>query len=276
MTDSLKIIHPVEPSPFEPLPPLNGDARHAASMLLVPAGTFRMGSAQGSRAEAPLHNVNLPDFLMDSTPVTNRAYSTFVEDTGYQTEVERNGSAWGVRDGKFQQIEGLSWRTFATSDRQDHPVILVTWHDATAYCDWAGLRLPTEAEWEKAARGGLVSATFPWGEAIPDGSQSNFAANPFGVPGTLPVARHTPNGLGLHDMVGNVWQWCSDWFDETYYATSLASGPTGPSEGLTRVRRGGAWNVIQPFRLRCANRGAMLPSQTATNMGFRCAKSVVP
>lgn len=242
-------------------------------MVLIPSGEFRMGSQDGSPSESPEHTVHLPAFWMDVTPVTNRSYAEFSRASGYRTEVEQAGSAWGVREGKFQEIEGLCWHTFATPEREEHPVVLVTWNDAVAYCGWAGLRLPTEAEWEKAARGGLVSSAFPWGDALPDGSQSNFAADPYGLPGTLPVGTHAPNAFGLRDMVGNVWQWCSDRFGEDYYAHSPASDPHGPDEGITRVRRGGAWNVIQSFRLRCANRGAMLPSQTATNMGFRCAIS---
>jgi sulfatase modifying factor 1 len=246
---------------------------HHASMVLIPAGCFRMGSEQGSPAERPEHTVDLPDFWLDSTPVTNQAFAGFIEDSDYQTEVERAGSAWGFQDGEFKSVMGMSWRTFATPDRVEHPVILITWNDAVAYCSWAGLRLPSEAEWERAARGGVVSAAFPWGDANPDGTQSNFASDPHGPPGTTPVTRHAPNQFGLYDIVGNVWQWCSDWYSETYYAASPKSEPSGPASGTTRIRRGGAWNVIQPFRLRCANRGAMIPSQTATNMGFRCARS---
>ncbi len=246
---------------------------HGGRLIYIPAGSFRMGSAHGSPAEAPEHEVYVPEFWLDIAPVTNVCFAAFADDTGYVTEVEQTGSAWGVHEGHFAEILGLCWHTYATSERADHPVVLVTWNDATAYCDWAGLRLPTEAEWEKAARGGLVSALYPWGDAAPDGSQSNFAADPYGAPGTLPVCQHAANGFGLYDMVGNVWQWCSDSFGESNYSNAAVADPNRSQEGLTRVRRGGAWNVIQPFRLRCSNRGAMLPSQTATNMGFRCAKS---
>jgi formylglycine-generating enzyme len=249
------------------------EGRQQGLMVLIPAGTFRMGSVQGSTAESPEHEVHLRDFWLDITPVSNRAFEAFTRDCGYSTQVERAGSAWGLHEGKFQEVPDLCWRTYATPDRENHPVVLVTWNDAVAYCDWAGLRLPTEAEWERAARGDFPSASFPWGNDVPDGTQSNFAADPCGAPGTSPVGQHSPNAFGLFDMVGNVWQWCSDWFGETYYAQSPNTDPIGPAEGDARVRRGGAWNVIQPFRLRCANRGAMLPSLTATNIGFRCAKS---
>jgi len=248
-------------------------SRQCAPMVLIPAGTFRMGSERGSPAEHPEHIVDLSEFWMDMTPVTNRAFAEFAAETGYKTDVELAGSAWGFCEGRFQNVAGLSWRVFAAPDREEHPVVLVTWNDAVAYCDWAGVRLPSEAEWERAARGGVDSAEFPWGDGVANGDQSNFAGNPLGTPATLPVGRYAPNGFGLFDIVGNVWQWCSDWFSETYYAESPFSDPAGPPIGITRVRRGGAWNVIQPFRLRCSNRGAMLPSQTATNMGFRCARS---
>ncbi len=243
------------------------------AMILIPGGPFRMGSNHGSPAERPEHTVDLPDFWIDATPVTNRAFAEFARQAQYRTEMEQAGSAWGFSDGRFQNVPGLSWRSFATPDREDHPVVLVTWHDANAFCRWAGGRLPTEAEWEKAARGGLHSAAFPWGDSTPDGAQSNFARQTHGLPGTLPVQSHAPNALGLFDMVGNVWQWCSDWYGETSYSEGHVADPQGPQSGTTRVRRGGAWNVIQPFRLRCSNRGAMLPSQTATNVGFRCARS---
>jgi formylglycine-generating enzyme required for sulfatase activity len=247
--------------------------RHPSHMVHIPAGAFLMGSAEGSPAEMPEHAVDVSGFWLDRTPVTNAAYAEFTQATGYITCVEQEGSAWAYWDGNYQCVPGLDWRTFATPGRDDHPVVLVTWFDAIAYCDWAGARLPTEAEWEKAARGGLIAARFPWGDGIPDETRSNFAVAPSNLPGTAPVQGFPANRFGLYDMVGNVWQWCSDWYSESYYGQSSLVDPRGPVSGTTRIRRGGAWNVIQPFRLRCANRGAMLPSKTATNIGFRCARN---
>jgi sulfatase modifying factor 1 len=260
-------------SGLHPAPSNSIGRKRESRMTLIPAGPFLMGSSNGSGAETPEHLVDVADFRLDQTPVTNREYAEFCDESGYRTEVERAGSAWGVREGKYQPVEGLSWRTYFTPDREEHPVVLVTWNDAVAYCEWADARLPTEAEWEKAARGGQIATMYPWGDEAPDGTQSNFAATASEIPGTTEVRCYPPNNLDLYDMVGNVWQWCSDWYGEQYYAEGPSSNPTGATTGTTRVRRGGSWNVIQAFRLRCANRGAMSPSQTATNMGFRCARS---
>jgi sulfatase modifying factor 1 len=240
--------------------------------VLIPAGSFLMGDALAGDFERPVHEVWLDDYWMDETPVTNAQFREFVESTGYLTESERQGSAWGHDGSDFAMIPGLTWRDYAAA-RDDHPVVLVSWDDATAFAHWAGKRLPTEAEWEKAARGGLTSASYPWGDNEVDGSQCNFARR-FGetVP-TTPVHAFAPNMYGLYDMVGNVWQWCDDWFQEDAYALSEASNPAGPSGGTHKVRRGGSWNVIQSFRLRCANRGAFAPNQVAANVGFRCVQS---
>ena len=242
----------------------------SVGMVIIPAGTFLMGSEGWGEFEKPIHEVYLDDFWMDETPVTNRQFAEFVRKTGYQTEAERVGAAWGYRDGQYSLIPGLCWRSYALPDREEHPVVLVSWNDALAYANWAGKRLPTEAEWEKAARGGLVGTLYPWGDQSPDGTQSNFAKTPSEIPPTTPVKNFPPNGYGLYDMVGNVWQWCADWYGQNYYAESPNKNPQGPKAGLHRVRRGGSWNVIQAFRLRCANRGAMEPSAATPNIGFRC------
>ena len=242
-------------------------------MVLIPAGTFLMGSESGGEYERPVHEVYLDAFLMDETLVTNEQFADFVEDTGYDTEAELAGGAWGYRDGQFSLIPGLSWRNYAAPGREKHPVALVSWNDAQAFARWAGKRLPTEAEWEKAARGGLVGKLYPWGDEAPNGTQSNFAKSPSEIPPTTPVKQFTPNGYGLYDMVGNAWQWCEDLHGEHYYSESPSKNPVGPQTGRYRVRRGGSWNVIQPFRLRTANRGAMDPQSFVPNVGFRCAKS---
>lgn len=244
-----------------------------AEMALVPAATFQMGSDHGAPSEGPLHEVWMDAFWVDVNPVTNATFRRFAEATGYRTHAEREGQAWGFTDGDFGMVAGLSWRNYAGVERAEHPVVLVNWHDASAYCEWAGVRLLTEAEWEFCARGGLRGAEFPWGNEAPDGSQSNFARTPSQLPPTLPVGAKGCNPLGLSDLVGNVWQWCGDWFDENYYAASPKENPHGPETGRLKVRRGGSWNVIQGFRLRCSNRGAMDPLKAAPNVGFRTAIS---
>ncbi len=241
-------------------------------MVLVPAKEFQMGCATGSPAEQPVHTVRLPSFWVDTNPVTNAAFARFVAATDYKTTAEQVGHAWGCKDGKFDSIPGLSWKAYAAPDRADHPVVLVSWHDANAYCKWAGLRLLTEAEWECCARGGIDGADFPWGNSEPDGSQSNFARTTVDLPPTNPVGLMGVNPYGIADLVGNVWQWCADHFGADYYAQSQDFNPQGPASGPTKVRRGGSWNVIQGFRLRCANRGAAKPDTVAPNMGFRCAR----
>jgi formylglycine-generating enzyme required for sulfatase activity len=242
-------------------------------MVLIPAGTFLMGSENGGPFERPVHEVFLDDFWMDETPVTNEQFAEFVHDTGYETKAERTGGAWGYRAGEFSHVPNLSWRNYALPGREKHPLVLVSWNDAQAYARWADKRLPSEAEWEKAARGGLVGKLYPWGDEEPNGTQSNFAQTPSEIVPTTPVKQFAPNGYGLHDMVGNVWQWCADWYGEHYYAESPIKNPQGPKTGQHRVRRGGSWNVIQAFRLRAANRGAMEAQSFVPNVGFRCAKS---
>jgi formylglycine-generating enzyme len=256
----------IEVSPSQPASAVS----KLPGMVLIPAGPFRMGSEQGAEFETPIHEVFLDDFWIDQAPVTNQQFARFTADTRYVTDAERAGQAWGYRNGSFSMIRGLNWSTYSTADRALHPVLLVSWHDAAAYCAWAGKRLPTEAEWEKAALGGCNHRLYPWGDEIPNGDQSNFARSPAALPPTTPVMQFPPNAYGLYDMVGNVWQWCADWYGENAYAAASTRNPTGPENGSTRIRRGGSWNVIQPFRLRCANRGAALPSGAAPNIGFRC------
>lgn len=242
-------------------------------MVLIPSGSFLMGSLTGGEFEKPVHEVFLDAFLLDTTLVTNRQFKTFVQETKYVTQAEIKGSAWGYINGEFKEIDGFSWRSIAIG-REEHPVVLVTWEDAVAYSEWAGKRLPTEAEWEKAAQGGLTSKLYTWGNEEPNGTQSNFAKNPSYIPPTTEVFKFPPNNYGIYDLVGNVWQWCSDWYAENYYNECSDNNPLGPATGTHRARRGGAWNVIQNFRLRCSNRGAADPTMAVPNLGFRCAKDI--
>ena len=238
--------------------------RQQEEMILIPAGDFQMGGFDSgcAAAELPLHVVSIDAFLMDATPVTNREFASFVSQTGYKTLSELSGSV-------------DTWRTYATEDREAHPVVLVSWDDANEFARFAGKRLSTEAEWEKAARGGRADSLYPWGNEEPaDNVCWQGAKAGVVIPATSEVASFQANGYGLYDMAGNVWEWCGDWYDDHYYGSSPFNNPQGPDSAENKVRRGGAWNVRESFRLRCSNRGAMVPSQAWKNLGFRCAKSV--
>lgn len=246
-----------------------------SGMVLIPEGTFHMGSNDGGEFERPVHEVHLDGFFMDETLVTNAEFAEFADATGYHTSAERVGKAWGHQGDGFAEIPGLSWRTYAGADRCEHPVVLVSWFDAVAYAEWAGKRLPTEAEWEKAARGGIDCGLYPWGNEEPDARHGGFSRPPTDIPPTSAIKDYPANGYGLYGIVGNVWQWCADWYSDAYYENSPSHNPCGPEFGEFRVRRGGSWNVIQNFRLRCANRGAVDGNTAVPNIGIRCAKSIV-
>ncbi len=248
-------------------------ASDLSGMVLVPAGAFLMGSEAGGEFERPVHEVYLDAYWMDETLVTNCQFGEFVKATNHVTEAERAGAAWGYRAGRYRAIAGLSWRSYATPDRLEHPVLLVSWEDASAYARWAGKCLPTEAQWERGARAGREQQAYPWGSEEPDGTQCNFARQPAEIPPTTPVRAFPTNDFGLYDLVGNVWQWCENWYQPDAYSVDPSMSPV-ESAGTHRARRGGAWNVIQPFRLRTANRGALDPHATAPNVGFRCVRPI--
>jgi len=243
------------------------------SRVRIPNGQFLMGAEEPGwgETEYPTHNVIISSFELDAYPVTNARFSQFVTETIYITTTEQTGGAIGFQDGTFRYIEGLCWRTFSSTDRAEHPVVLTSWHDAQAYCCWAGCRLPTEAEWEYAARGGLIGKSYPWGTAEPTLIHVAISQPPGFFPGTRSVGLFAPNGFGLYDIVGHVWQLCQDRFSPDYYQISPSDNPQGPDWGSYICRRGGAFNIIQSFRCRCANRGAFPPDGVAINVGFRCA-----
>ncbi|MBI4864805.1 MAG: SUMF1/EgtB/PvdO family nonheme iron enzyme [Candidatus Riflebacteria bacterium] len=218
-----------------------------ADMVLIPAGPFAMGGTMYSN-EQPIHNVYLDAFWIDRYPVTNRKYRVFVQATGH-----RDPAYWG--DPRF--------------NGDDQPVVGVSWDDAVAYATWAGKRLPTEAEREKAARGGLVGQEYPWGPESPSGRACWNTTQP------CLVGSYAPNDYGLYDMVGNVFEWCSDWYDSAYYEgrPDPDVNPTGPASGTDRVVRGGSWSYgCCDVFLRCAYRSCSGPSFPSGNLGFRCVR----
>jgi formylglycine-generating enzyme required for sulfatase activity len=250
-----------------------------ATMILIPAGEFQMGSDGITSDEKPVHPVYLDAFYIDEREVTNGQYRQFVEATGHR---EPEGYAL-LASGNWRY--GFKPWSDENFNGADQPVVCVTWEDAKAYCDWAGKRLPTEAEWEKAARSGLVESKYVWGEAWPPSSGAgNFADETFRsvFPNELfiadyadryiytsPVGSFEPNGYGLYDMAGNVWEWCADWLDGGYYKTSPGRNPTGPGSGSYRVFRGGSW-LSDPNNLLVAFRQGGKSAGPYSDGGFRC------
>ena len=260
------------------------------NMVLIPAGEFLMGSrpGEGSASERPQHKVYLDSFYIDQYEVTNSRFKKFVDATGYVTDAERRGwSFTAVRGSPNNKVTGANWRHprgpgSDILEIMDHPVVQVTWNDAAAYAKWAGKRLPTEAEWEKAARG-VDGREYSWGNNKPDGTQCNFAdshtffpwsdeSSNDGYKYTSPVGSFDlgSSPYGVHDMAGNVWEWCADRFDGDYYESSPKENPQGPSSGSIRVFRGGSWfNDARAVRLTL--RWVGRPVNSYDMIGFRCA-----
>jgi formylglycine-generating enzyme len=245
----------------------------------------------GDNDERPSHRVTLSTFYMDATEVTNAEFARFVEATRYKTDAEKRGSSWVFKQGMkdWTDVEGADWRHPLGPDSTiektlNHPVVNVSWNDATAYAKWAGKRLPTEAEWEYAARGGRAGEIYPWGNELKPGGRAvaNFWQGTWpdkneledGFYYTAPVASFTPNGFGLYDMIGNVWEWTADWYAEHYYKRSPGKDPKGPARGEMRVARGGSWFCSENYcgAYRVGFRGKSPQDSSFNNIGFRCAK----
>lgn len=271
-------------------------------------GIFRMGTdyryAFPLDGEGPIRAVSISPFSIDTYPVTNADFSEFVDKTGYVTDSERYGWSfvfWGhIPKEQFQdlvtdtvaaapwwcQVPGATWRYpegpgSTIEERLRHPVVHVSWNDATAYAQWAGKSLPTEAQWEFAARGGLDQKLYPWGDELtPEGRHlCNVWQGEFprldtaedGYAGTCPVDAFPPNGYGLYSTTGNAWEWCSDWFG-TSFNPELTKDPVGPEFGNARVMKGGSFLCHASYcnRYRVAARTSNTPDSAASNVGFRC------
>ncbi len=228
-------------------------ASNDASMVLIPAGEFAMGSDRGQADEQPVHRVSLDAFHLDVYEVTVSRYAEFL--------------ASQRADPPFK------WNEATTGSQGNKPVTGVDWYDARDYCRWMGKRLPTEAEWEMAARG-TEGRLYPWGNEHPTKAHANAGQTKWRGYDTLTnVGRYGPGKSpnGLYDLAGNLWEWVADWYDPTYYQYSPRENPTGPSAGPLRVLRGGAWNNDSQS-IRSANRAGYAPKARRNDVGFRCAK----
>ena len=277
------------------------------SLVTLAGGEFTMGSDAGlgypGDGEEPARKVTVDPFRIDKFAVTNEQFARFVDATGHVSEAERFGWSFvfagllpddfvetrGVVGAEWwRQVYGAQWRHpegphSDISSRLDHPVLHVSWHDAQRYCAWAGLRLPTEAEWEFAARGGLEGRQYPWGDDLMHGDTHhcniwqgtfpNHNTNDDGYYGTAPVSAYEPNAFGLHNVVGNVWEWCRDWFDAEFHQRGPRDNPTGPSNGQNKVMRGGSFLCHESycFRYRVPARSSNSPDSSTGNLGFRGA-----
>ncbi len=258
-----------------------------AEMVYVPAGKFWMGSDIPNSTEFPEHEVYLDAFWIYKHEVTNGQFEIFINETGYRTTAEDQG--WGsvFSGGEWKEISGAYWRAPAGPGSdivgfEEYPAVHISWFDADAYCRWAGGRLPTEAEWEKAARG-TDDRLYPWGNESPDGSLANYCdedcvAGIFdgdaleGMESLSEVGSYSGGAspYGALDMAGNVWEWVADWFSEDYYAESPSENPLGPGNGTDRVFRGTSWNDIKVWEVRVSARFANNPETTSQSGGFRC------
>jgi formylglycine-generating enzyme required for sulfatase activity len=251
--------------------------------------------------EGPVRAVSVSAFRGAVTTVTNAAFARFVEATDWVTEAERFGASFvfggllpddfpptrGVAEAPWwREVEGADWAHpegphSSAAGREGHPAIHISWNDAQAFCAWSGTRLPTEAEWEYAARGGLEQKLFPWGDELAPGGdhrmnvwQGTFPVEDTGEDGyrgTAPADAFPPNGYGLFNTTGNVWEWCADWFDPTFHRSDRRTDPSGPPTGSARVMRGGSYLCHASYcrRYRVAARSANTPESSTGNIGFR-------
>lgn len=277
-------------------------------MVRVPAGSFRMGTDDdigfAEDGEGPAREVTTNAYYTDKHAVTNAEFYEFVKETDYTTDAERYGWSYVFQDFVGPELEphvlngaeaapwwvgirGAYWARpegpgSSVEDRLDHPVVHVSWNDAVAYCDWADKRLPTEAEWERAARGGKEGAVYPWGDELHPGGEHrcNIWQGDFpdrdtaadGYHGTAPVDSFHQNEFDMYNVSGNVWEWCNDWFSSDYHVDGPREDPTGPEDGQQRVIRGGSYLCHRSYcnRYRVAARTKNTPDSSTGHIGFRC------
>jgi sulfatase modifying factor 1 len=274
------------------------NATDGLEYALIPPGSFDMGCSSGdsecSKAEGPHHVVKISKGLwVGRTKVTVKAFARFVSATSYVTDAEREGKGVTLTGEGWKQSVGATWRSPGFAQGEEDPVVLVSWNDAAAFCRWSGGRLPTDAEWEYAARGGSPAARYgdldavAWyggnaGRARIDSAhlwstdEDNYDKRLFSNGNQPhPARQKAPNSYGLYDTLGNVWEWTADWHDAKYYGLFVAQDPTGPASGEFRVLRGGAW-CDPPLYLRVSYRYRGRPSYRSSIVGLRCARDVSP
>jgi sulfatase modifying factor 1 len=281
------------------------------NMIRLDGGIFLMGTDTNegfpADGEGPVRKVIVDTFYIDQFPVTNQAFAEFVRAANYQTEAERFGWSFvfqghltpeqRVRSSSdtvvgaewWYKVHGANWQhpegpDSSIADRQNYPVVHISWNDAEAFAAWAGKRLPTEAEWELAARGGLEQKLYPWGDELtPDGKhlcniwQGEFPAldtGEDGYAGLAPVDSFPPNLFGLYTVTGNAWEWCADWFHPSYHVLATRTNPVGPPQGQSKVIKGGSYLCHRSYcnRYRVAARSSNTPDSSTTNMSFRCVR----
>ncbi len=288
----------------------NLNTKNPNGMTLIPGGDFLMGTDDSdgfpADGEGPVRSVRLNPFYIDTCAVTNTRFDRFARDTGYKTDAERFG--WSFVFHLFLRakaratakqaaaeapwwwvVNGAYWRRpegpgSNLKQRWNHPVTHISWNDASAYCDWAGSRLPTEAEWEFAARGGLTQKRYPWGDNLTphgephcniwQGAFPDHNTNEDGYKGTAPVTAYKPNGYGIYNIVGNVWEWTQDWFSPNFHISATRDNPQGPPSGQSKTIRGGSYLCHDSYcnRYRVAARTSNTPDSSTGNLGFRCAR----
>jgi sulfatase modifying factor 1 len=277
-------------------------------MIKLDGGPFLMGTedtdAVPQDGEGPIRECQIDPFYLDRHTVTNAQFEEFIAASAYVTEAERFGWSFVFyppdRGLDLQHVPGLNWwrRVDAalwshpegpdstTDGRENYPAVHISWNDAAAYAEWAGKRLPTEAEWEFAARGGLIQKRFPWGDELTPGGKylcniwqgdfPNFNTAEDGYEATAPVDAYPANGFGLQVITGNTWEWCADWFSPDYHLYGTRINPVGPAQGNTRSMRGGSYLCHTSYcnRYRVAARTSNTPDSATTNIGFRCARDI--
>jgi formylglycine-generating enzyme required for sulfatase activity len=230
-------------------------------MVLIPAGEFQMGGAGGDKDELPIHPVTLDAFYIDKYEVTNEMY-LFCD----QSEVCREPV----------DVTGITKGDYSSGEYSNYPVVNVSWEMAKTYCAWRGARLPTEAEWEKVARGGLTDVRYPWGNDSPScaiGARNGAQLGKCPKDRTVAVGSFSSNGYQVYDMVGNVWEWVGDWYQADYYASADWRNPPGPSSGREKILRGGSWASLE---IHVSSRSPVRPETQDYEIGFRCARDANP